>query len=191
MRYRQVRHRLHFGCLKYSQGGLSPMKSEQRIMIATDVFRRSSPSDRAVEHPAKRWPIHCACVYAEANNLTCVLIHYDEHPMAIENKGFATEQIDAPEPVFRVTEYPLATRVHMPRDRDDSALPAHAVPRPFQSQGGTQNKVVVRFGGSPSADCASWFRLSVVSDIILVSLAGFCRVWESTVRVVSKAMPRR
>ena len=105
MQNRQVRHSFHFSCLEYSEVGLPPMESEQRIMIAADVFWRTGATDRTVEHPSKRWSIHCARVYAEANNLTCVLSHNDEHPMALEHKGFATEQIDAPEAVFRMTEY--------------------------------------------------------------------------------------
>jgi hypothetical protein len=58
------------------------MESEQRIIIAADVIWGTGPADRTVEHPTKRWPIHCASVHTEAYNLTCVLIHNDEHPMA-------------------------------------------------------------------------------------------------------------
>ena len=81
------------------------MESEQRIIIAADVFWGTGPADRTVEHPTKRWPIHCARVYAETNNSTCALVHDDEHPMAFENEGFAAEKIDTPQAVFRVTEY--------------------------------------------------------------------------------------
>ncbi len=81
------------------------MKLEQRIIIAADVSRRTAPADRTVKYPTKRRPIHCARVYAEANNSTCVLIHDDEHPMAFENEGLAAEKIDTPQAVFRMTEY--------------------------------------------------------------------------------------
>ena len=53
MRNRQVRHSFHFGSLKYSEVGLPPMESEQRIMITADVFWRTGSTDRTVEHPTK------------------------------------------------------------------------------------------------------------------------------------------
>ena len=81
------------------------MESELRIIIAADVFRRTGAADRTVEDATKRWPIHSARVYAEANYSTCALIHDDEHPMALEREGFAAEKIDTPKAVFRVTEY--------------------------------------------------------------------------------------
>ena len=105
MRNRQIGHSLYFGYLEYSKVSLPLMKSEQRIMIAADVFWRAGTTDRTVEHPAERWSIDGPCVYATANDSTCVLIHYDEHPMALENEGFTTEQIDAPQAVLCMTEY--------------------------------------------------------------------------------------
>ena len=81
------------------------MEPEQRIIIAADVFWGTGPAERTVEHATKRWPIHCARVYAEANYSACALIHDDEHPMALEHEGFATEKIDTPQAVFRMTEY--------------------------------------------------------------------------------------
>ena len=53
MRDRQVGHSLHFGYLEYSKVGLPPMEPEQRVMIATDVLRRTGATDRTVEHPTK------------------------------------------------------------------------------------------------------------------------------------------
>ena len=102
---RYVGYSFHFGYFEYSEVGFPPMEPEQWIMIATDVLWRAGPADRTVEHPTKRWPIHCARVYAETNNSTCALVHDDEHPMAFENEGFAAEKIDTPQAVFRVTEY--------------------------------------------------------------------------------------
>ncbi len=58
-----------------------------------------------VEHPTERWSIDSPYLYAKANDLAREVIHDDEHPMAFECKGFATEQIDAPQAVFRMTEY--------------------------------------------------------------------------------------
>ena len=105
MRNRQVGHSLYFGYLEYSKVSLPLMKSEQRFMIAADVFWRVGTTDRTVEHPAERWSIDGPCEYAKANDSTCVLIHNDEHPMALENEGFTTEQIDAPQAVLCTTEY--------------------------------------------------------------------------------------
>ena len=65
-------------------------------MIAADVSWRSSPTDRTVKHPTERRSVDGSYMYAKANNLARELIHDDEHPMALENEGFAAEQIDAP-----------------------------------------------------------------------------------------------
>ena len=105
VRDRQVGHGLYFGYLEYSKVRLPMMKSEQRIMIAADVFWRAGTTDRTVEHPTERWSIDGPCVHAKANDSTCVLIHNDEHPVALENEGFTTEQIDAPQAVLRMAEY--------------------------------------------------------------------------------------
>ena len=53
MRNWQVGHGLHFGYLENSEVGRPLMKPEQRVMIAADVFWRTGPTDRTVEHPAK------------------------------------------------------------------------------------------------------------------------------------------
>jgi hypothetical protein len=91
MRNRQVGHCLHFGNLESSKVRFPPMESEQRIIIAADGSWQASPSDCTIEHPAERWTIDRSCVYTKANNLTCVLIHNDQHPMALERERFTTE----------------------------------------------------------------------------------------------------
>ncbi len=53
VRNRQVGHRLYFGYLEYSKVGLPPMEPEQWIMIAAEVFWRTSSTNRTVEHPTK------------------------------------------------------------------------------------------------------------------------------------------
>jgi hypothetical protein len=58
------------------------MKSEQGIIITTDIFRRSGSTDRVVEHSAQRWSVDVSGVYTEANDSSRELIHDDEHPMA-------------------------------------------------------------------------------------------------------------
>ena len=105
MRNRQVGHSLYFGHLEYSKVGLPPMEPEQRVMIATDVFRQSNSTDRTAVHSAQRGSIDGPGLDAETNDTARELIHDDEYPMAFENEGFAAEQIDAPQAVFCVTEY--------------------------------------------------------------------------------------
>ncbi len=53
MRNRHVWHSFHFASLEYSEVGLPPMESEQRIMITADVIWRTGSTDRTVEHPTK------------------------------------------------------------------------------------------------------------------------------------------
>jgi hypothetical protein len=105
VRNRYVGHGLHLCYREYSKIGLPPMESEQGIIITTDISRRSGSTDRMVEHPAQRWSIDGTGLYAESNNSARELIHDDEHPMALQNEGFATEQIDAPQAIFEMTEY--------------------------------------------------------------------------------------
>ena len=72
------------------------MEPEQRIIIAADVSRRASTTDRLVEHSAQRCPVDGPNLYAEANDWPRELIHDNGHPMAFESEGFAPEQIDTP-----------------------------------------------------------------------------------------------
>jgi len=97
VRYRQVRHGFHFGCLEYSKVSFPLMESEQRIIITADVFWVTGTTDCTVEHPTKRWPIRCARVYAETNHSTCAPIRDDEHAMDFENEGFVAKQMDTPQ----------------------------------------------------------------------------------------------
>ncbi len=53
MRNGQVGHRLYFSYLEYSKVSPLVMKPEQRVMIAAEVFWRSSSKDCTVEHPTK------------------------------------------------------------------------------------------------------------------------------------------
>jgi hypothetical protein len=82
MRNRQVGHSLHFGYIEDSNVSPPLVESEQRIMIAADIFRRSSSTDRMVEHPAQRWSIDAPSLYTKADDSTRELIHDDEYPVA-------------------------------------------------------------------------------------------------------------
>ena len=95
LRERCIGHGLHFRDLEKSKVGLPSMKLEQRIMIAAVVSRRSTSTDRAVEHPADRWPIHGPYMYPKTDNPARELIHHHQHPMALEVEGVAPKQIDA------------------------------------------------------------------------------------------------
>ncbi len=81
------------------------MEPEQWVIITADISRRSSSTDRMVEHSAERWSIDGPSLYTKANDLARELIHDDEYPMALEYEGFTAEQIDAPQAVFCMTEY--------------------------------------------------------------------------------------
>ena len=81
------------------------MESEQGIIITTDIFRRSGATNRMVEHSTQRWSVDGSSLYTETNDSARKLIHDDEYPMALENEGFTTEQIDAPQAIFGMTEY--------------------------------------------------------------------------------------
>ena len=74
-------------------------------MIAADIFRRSSSTDRMVEHSAQRWSIDGPSLYTKVDDSARELIHDDEHPMALEYEGFTAEQIDAPQAIFGMTEH--------------------------------------------------------------------------------------
>lgn len=80
------------------------MEAEQGIVISACVFRCSSATDRVVEHSAQRRSIDGSSLYSETNDPPRELIHDDQDPMGIENEGFAAEQIDAPQAVFRMPE---------------------------------------------------------------------------------------
>jgi len=82
---------LHFGYVEYSKISLPAMESEKGIIITADIFWRSGATNRMVEHQAQRWSIDGPGLYSEANDSARELIHDDEHPMALQNEGFATE----------------------------------------------------------------------------------------------------
>ena len=68
MRERYVRHRLDFLHVEYPQICLPLLEPIQRIMVRTEVSRRSVASRRSIEHPAQRHAIHDAAVHAKAHD---------------------------------------------------------------------------------------------------------------------------
>ncbi len=77
---------------------------EQWVMIGAQVARLALARNGAVEHAAQRDAVDIASVYSEANDSARELIHDDEHPVALEQNGFAAKEIDAPEADFHVTD---------------------------------------------------------------------------------------
>jgi len=96
VRNRQVGHRLYFGYGKYSKISLPPMEPEQRVIIAADVSRRASTTDRLVEHSAQRWSVDIPNLYAEANDSPAKLIHDNHNPVGLEDQRFTSKKIHAP-----------------------------------------------------------------------------------------------
>src|ERR1700681_1362731 len=102
MRKRHVRNRLDFRHIEHSKIGLPLVESIQRIMIRAEIFGQIMPAERSTEHPAQCPSIHDAAVYSKPNNATRKLVHYDENPVCCQCRGFAAEQIAAPQTILHV-----------------------------------------------------------------------------------------
>ena len=104
MRERCTRNRLDFRHLEYSKISLPLVESIQRVMIRAEVFRETLPANRSMEHPAQRRSIHDATVDAKPYDAARKLVHHDQHPMCFQCRGFAPEQIAAPQTILGVAE---------------------------------------------------------------------------------------
>src|SRR6266851_7552359 len=104
MRKWNVRNRLDFRHLQYAKIGLPLMESIQRIMVGTEVFRRTLPANRSLKHPAQRDAVNDAAADAKSNDATRELIHHDENPVCIQSCRFASEQVTTPQTVLGVAE---------------------------------------------------------------------------------------
>jgi hypothetical protein len=60
--------------------------------------------DHLIEHAAESWTIYYARLHGEADDAAGELIHDDHHPIGVEDQGFTTKEIDAPEAVLGVSE---------------------------------------------------------------------------------------
>ena len=80
------------------------MKPIQRIVIGAEIFRQSFPSNRSIEHPAQRQPIHNVAPNANPHNPTRELVHHEQKPMRSQGSGLASKQIQAPQTVLHVAE---------------------------------------------------------------------------------------
>ena len=100
-----VGHRLNFGDLQYPEIGLPLLKPKERIMVGTHVlWHRAAPSNGAIEHPAECNAIDNSGVDGKPNDAPRVLIHHDENPVSSQRRRLATEQVEAPQTVLRVTQ---------------------------------------------------------------------------------------
>ena len=76
-----------------------------RIVVGAEVLRHPAlPANGAVEHSTKGDTIDRACVDAEANDPSRVLIHNDQDPVGPQRGRLAPEQIHTPEAVFHVAQ---------------------------------------------------------------------------------------
>jgi len=73
-------------------------------MVGTQVVWDSLSRNGGVEHPTEGDTIDIPCMYTKANDAPRELVHDHEHPVGIEQNGFATKKINAPETVYRVSE---------------------------------------------------------------------------------------
>src|ERR1019366_6596586 len=80
--------------LQYPQIGLPLPKPIEGIMVGAEVLGHpGSPSNGAVEHPAKCDTIDGTGMDAEPNDAARVLIHDDQDPVGPQRGRFAPEQI--------------------------------------------------------------------------------------------------
>jgi len=73
-------------------------------MVGTQVVWDSLFRNGGVEHPTEGDTIDIPCMYNIANDAPCELIHDHEQPAGVEQNGFATKKINAPETVLRVPD---------------------------------------------------------------------------------------
>ena len=80
------------------------MRLEQRIVICTEVSRNTLPLNSRVEHTAHVGTPGGTAVDAETDEAPGTLIHHHEHPVALEQDGLASKEVDAPEAVCGVSD---------------------------------------------------------------------------------------
>ena len=73
-------------------------------MIRAEVFRKTLPVDRWLEHPAQPCAVNYATVDAKANDAPGKLVHHHQNPMRTQGCGLASEPIAAPQAVLHMAE---------------------------------------------------------------------------------------
>jgi hypothetical protein len=95
---------LDFLNFEYPQVRSPAMASEQRIVVRTQMLRERLTRSGLVEHATDRHAIDVSRLDANADDPTREQIHDDHDPVALEHNRFASEQIDAPQAVFHVSD---------------------------------------------------------------------------------------
>jgi hypothetical protein len=80
------------------------VESIQWVMVRTEVFGQTVPTDCPLEHTAERHSVNGATVNTKPNDTTRELVNHHENPMGSQRGRFATEQIAAPQTVLRLAE---------------------------------------------------------------------------------------
>ena len=91
MRKRHVRNTLDFGDLENAKISLPLVESIQRIVIRAEIFGRTVPANRTMEHTAQRHSINDAVVHAKTNDATRKLVHHNKNPVGSQRCRFASE----------------------------------------------------------------------------------------------------
>ena len=84
MRHRRIRKTFDLRYFQDSQICAPPMKSEKRIIVATEVAGWIGPRNGVVEHPAYGHTIYRSLMNAETNDSAAVLIHDNQNPIGLK-----------------------------------------------------------------------------------------------------------
>ena len=60
------------------------------------MFRWPLASDGVIKHPADGDPVNIGAFDAETDQPARAHVHDQQHPVTMQNDGFAAEQVDAP-----------------------------------------------------------------------------------------------
>src|SRR6516164_1252519 len=96
MRPWNQRHRLHRLDFENPQIGTPELKREQWIVVETELDGKVFSGNDLVEHAAQSRAIHGDGLHRKANQATTELVHHHQHPVTLEQDGFAPEQVQAP-----------------------------------------------------------------------------------------------
>jgi len=95
---------LDFLDFQNSQIGLPAVIPEQRVIVRTQVVRKTPIRDSVVEQATKDYTIDITRMQTEAYYASRELIHDYEQPVALQVNRFTPKQIDAPEAVGHVSQ---------------------------------------------------------------------------------------
>ena len=104
MRDRSEWNRLDLLDLHHAQVGEPTVKTEERIVIGTNVFRFALPGGGGIEDATHRHAINACRGDAKADDTTGEDVHDQQHPMAAQDDRFNAEQIDTPNAVFCLSD---------------------------------------------------------------------------------------